>query len=1279
MLELQPGQRKLPLKAIFRKLDADDSGHLDRKEIRHLMECMGRILSNEQFEEAWNGMDTDGSGECGFDEFEAWFYRTQAAPRRAGSKQQLRRTKQELRRTFKNSIKKAGILAMGGYRAMLSEELKRQVKAMGKEPTQRSPDEMELLMKLRRMNFLAVLPEDALRRTVARLRCTVLPANTVVIEEGEQGADKMYMIIAGSVAVYRTHLLHSDLMEHVGDLAQLEHFGDEALVLGSTERPFTVESREETVFCTLSRADYEASCKADFEGGVVQKVLALRSLPLFFADNVAALIAMSYATEVHTHGRGELPVVEDKRPPRMHVLMEGKIGVSMLLHLPGPEGSAGLPVQVRFATLSPGMAFGAESILVATDRERASKGLNPREAKSRFTYAVESASARTVSFASEQFVKRASKPALRWLKAFQQETVGIKEIRKHARRAGEWQREHRGNAKALADGNVAEDTPFRQAMNSQMFRTKMVAEGIQLPRLHSPARYHKGASPRRRQRHVAPRSQSTDSALVDMQRQKTPEETLVLHKQLVQLPLDQGYGHGRVGMDVERAVVMLKEAVDLDLETKLRHIDMAEAAIMEQEYVPPVEMGWMTEALQGDLLQAELDMYDTQDLQGLPIDDSEESARGEFHELKGVLQTDNEARVRHHQQMAEALRINVAQSEQMNLKFHSRHWDPLVQRGANAAKKDSSALTEQSSQSQTVGFNEQDDSSVAVRPEVDEDVSGVPRVSSRVPISESERRRAVRTPLRKCLPGGGEKWEKVGYRESYIYGCMPTQFEWRTPIYVRSPEQPRYKTPTSGSVTTSGQLSRGGSMSLSYTSVAAGADTSIDDSMEPGSVSVINVDDRICFHRASLTDAAKEAATLVATLRPAPATWPQDSASSASSEHAAGGGCGWLRYLHIVHSEWQRIGEAAKFHIFHLGRGDIALVGGIAGTGSEVVPPTGREVAAAMADVAMALREVKDTLDTRREGERGPDGRLLPALPPHLRRFNTSSVRIALVMGTAIFRTAGQIPSTSEPLHYHLQGDALMAGTALAACAPPDAIVVGDSFREAVQFEFEVEPYEPAQTSTTVAQPDLEVTLDVSTDEVEAESQAALADRLAREQAATVLIGRVADTGTFLRDEQGGNTTPPPQHAVAASPAARAVADAGGRHVTHTADTIVGSPAPASDRSGRDSASLMLSPVPTRSSPLPVAEEASPSPAASSLGGRTPNAAADRYRRMAAKTRRMRGSPSPSAQRSQSSPTKSMVASGGRNSPKAARRRMTHLGPLAGEVSPAPNLPQIVQ
>lgn len=337
--------------------------------------------------------------------------------------------------------------------------------------------------------------------------------------------------------------------------------------------------------------------------------MALRALPLFFSDNIASLIAMAYGTDVAAHGRGDVLVVEGRRPPRMHVLMEGKIGVSMVLHLPGPEGSTELqPIRVRFATLTPGMAFGAESILVATDRERATKGLNPRDAVSKFTYVVESAEARTVSFASEQFVKRASKPALKWLKAFHEETVTVKEIRKHAKRAGHWQREHREKSKITADEHLAEDKPFRQAMDHNMFRTKMVAGGIQLPRLHSPARYNKDANPRQAAADFKARASQTPAhkqMLRDVRRDEQQAERLILHEALIQMPLDQGYAgtldHAYApGLDLSRALELVHGAEDLDFEQQLQHIDMAEAAIMEQEYVPPPEpMGWMTEALQG--------------------------------------------------------------------------------------------------------------------------------------------------------------------------------------------------------------------------------------------------------------------------------------------------------------------------------------------------------------------------------------------------------------------------------------------------------------------------------------------------------------------------------------------------------------------------------------------------------------------------------------------------------------------------------------------------------
>ena len=265
VLGLQPGQRKLPLKAIFRKLDQDDSGALERAEIRRLMEVMGRMLTNAEFEKAWAEMDTDNSGEVHFDEFEQWFYRTQDQPRR-GREARKKRPKKDLRRSFRTAVKKASVLAIGGYRAMLSDELKAQVRVMSKRPEMRTKKEIEQLQPLRSMNFLAVLPPATLDRVLRHISCTAVAANTVILEEGEEGADKMYMVMAGSVSLYNTHVLHGDLMAHVADLGPREHFGDEALVLRSTERPFTVEAREETILITLSREHYEQCCKTEFEG-----------------------------------------------------------------------------------------------------------------------------------------------------------------------------------------------------------------------------------------------------------------------------------------------------------------------------------------------------------------------------------------------------------------------------------------------------------------------------------------------------------------------------------------------------------------------------------------------------------------------------------------------------------------------------------------------------------------------------------------------------------------------------------------------------------------------------------------------------------------------------------------------------------------------------------------------------------------------------------------------------------------------------------------------------
>ena len=101
----------------------------------------------------------------------------------------------------------------------------------------------------------------------------------------------------------------------------------------------------------------------------MRKVMVLRSIPLFFSDDIAALIAMSYATHLPEHKRGEVLVREGRRPPMMHVILEGTVGVSVTLRV--GEGLQAETVRVHVATLTPGMPFGTESIIAATDRELA--------------------------------------------------------------------------------------------------------------------------------------------------------------------------------------------------------------------------------------------------------------------------------------------------------------------------------------------------------------------------------------------------------------------------------------------------------------------------------------------------------------------------------------------------------------------------------------------------------------------------------------------------------------------------------------------------------------------------------------------------------------------------------------------------------------------------------------------------------------------------------------------------------------------------------------------
>merc|ERR1719240_870937 len=61
------------LKQEFDAYDEDRSGYIDVKELKELLEKLGEELSEDELEQAFKELDSDGSGEIEFFEFVEWF------------------------------------------------------------------------------------------------------------------------------------------------------------------------------------------------------------------------------------------------------------------------------------------------------------------------------------------------------------------------------------------------------------------------------------------------------------------------------------------------------------------------------------------------------------------------------------------------------------------------------------------------------------------------------------------------------------------------------------------------------------------------------------------------------------------------------------------------------------------------------------------------------------------------------------------------------------------------------------------------------------------------------------------------------------------------------------------------------------------------------------------------------------------------------------------------------------------------------------------------------
>jgi hypothetical protein len=129
--------------------------------------------------------------------------------------------------------------------------------------------------------------------------------------------------------------------------------------------------------------------------------------------------------------------------------------------------------------------------------------------------------------------------------------------------------------------------------------------------------------------------------------------------------------------------------------------------------------------------------------------------------------------------------------------------------------------------------------------DADTSANGGGRFVMRTPLGKEEvdrRRAGLKTPVSQCLKGGGDAWEKLGYRHSSLLGGAL----WPSPIYTPKP---------GGNDDPAEPPSDSSSSSVAAAAVAGGQ-------------TVLDVRDRVQMHDRSFVDSSAGAVVLHATLSP---------------------------------------------------------------------------------------------------------------------------------------------------------------------------------------------------------------------------------------------------------------------------------------------------------------------------------------------------------------------------------------------------------------------------
>jgi CRP-like cAMP-binding protein len=188
----------------------------------------------------------------------------------------------------------------------------------------------ELSKKLSKLPFFVKFPIITQERLIEISKLAFYRTGEVIIKQGELG-ECMFIILSGSVVIYRQTAEYRNLNIIVNSMYDGEAFGELALLSNPKEsdirRTASCVAAEPSLVLSISKKDYKDTVLDKLHQSMVEAIKFIKGLKIFASQPWVSLVPFASSLKIHTFGVGDVILEQGEVPKGMYIVYSGRCKV----------------------------------------------------------------------------------------------------------------------------------------------------------------------------------------------------------------------------------------------------------------------------------------------------------------------------------------------------------------------------------------------------------------------------------------------------------------------------------------------------------------------------------------------------------------------------------------------------------------------------------------------------------------------------------------------------------------------------------------------------------------------------------------------------------------------------------------------------------------------------------------------------------------------------------------------------------------------------------------